>query len=460
MKLFNTHDCHPALDAGSRKNWEELDSRVKHGNDKRRARCYSMMCFICVLLMASVFLSASNAFAGGPFVVDTVNETGTAQRWQDDTLMWYSDAGDLATGVSNATAVRWVTDAIDKWLQASIQTENRTTYVDATNVKAAYQGSIGFDIDETNYTTFLSQEPGPTVIIFDKGGEILKKEFPESYHFIPGITQLILSSPNGKKILKGVIVLNGLVLDENTLTPEQFQAPVLHELGHLFNLDHSQVNLDIADLCTLAGDCTGSQYIPTMFPELKTYMQRTLTTDDKITISWLYPSEDLNGKFCKIAGKIQDANGNPLQGVNVVARRVNDGLTVTRDDSRSMVSGVLYPACSVNNDGGYYLYGIIPGKTYEVIYEPLTDKYTLDASGFEPLDDPPSGFESGNIVDTHESTTISCATAGETIQMQTIKIDTNNPCVVVGDDDDNDNDNNESVDNTATKSSGCSLIVR
>jgi len=61
-------------------------------------------------------------------------------------------------------------------------------------------------------------------------------------------------------------------------------------------------------------------------------------------------------------------------------------------------------------------------------------------------------------VDTHESTTISCATAGETIQMQTIKIDTNNPCVVVGDDDDN--DNNESVDNTATKSSGCSLIVR
>ena len=212
-----------------------------------------------------------------------------------------------------------------------------------------------------------------------------------------------------------------------SLSDNQFKSALTHELGHLFNLDHTQINLDIADMCDLGGTCDDGQFIPTMFPELKTQLQRYLSIDDKITISWLYPNNTFESSFCTITGEIQDRDGYPLQGVNVIARRVMDGETLTKEDARSMVSGVLYPACA--GDGHYYLHGLVPGKTYEVIYEPISSQYT-GMSGFEPLANPPSGFDTGNISASDGSTTVSCDNGGETIQMETVKVDVDNPCVV------------------------------
>ncbi len=89
-----------------------------------------------------------------------------------------------------------------------------------------------------------------------------------------------------------------------------------------------------------------------------------------------------------------------------------------------MVSGVLYPACTA--DGHYYLHGIIPGKAYQVTYEQLSSEYT-GASGFEPLDNPPSGFAAGTITK-DGATTVSCETGGETIEMDALELDVTNPC--------------------------------
>jgi len=378
------------------------------------------------LIVTAILLNVHFADAGGPFVVDAVNDSGVVQQWQDKTLTWYSEDGDLSNSVNNAMAKQWVTDAINKWVGASLRGAGGVTQ-QTVDVTVKYAGSVGKNIDVNNYTEYNNTSEGPTVIIFDKDGSITGDIAPGNYHNIPGLSQILLSDISGTKIVKGIVIFNGLLMDEGTLTEDEFKAAIQHELGHLFNLDHTQVNLDIANACDLGGTCADAQYIPTMFPELKTVRQGTeLKIDDKATLSFIYPSSNYQNSFCTIRGEIQDQNGRPLQGVNVIARRVGDGLSLTKEDARSMVSGVLYPACHA--DGHYYLGGIVPGKTYEVIYEPLTSKYS-GMSGFEPLSNPPTGFDSDVIpVAEDGSTTVSCDQGGMTIEMQAVEVPVANPC--------------------------------
>lgn len=378
-----------------------------------------------LILLTVVFLFfAGDALAGGPFVRDITNDTGVAQQWTDNKMTWYSDDGALSNGISHDTAMTWLTEAINKWTSSFLRDKDGAI-VRTTNVMNDYQHSIGKDVDITNFDEYVSAAPGETVIIFDKDGEITEYFAGGAYTQIPGLSQLLLSSEDGTKILKGVVILNGVLLDNRTLSEEQFKAAVLHELGHLFNLDHSQVNNDIASRCSLRGDCTDGQYIPTMYPELKTWMQGNLTVDDMVTISWIYPNNDFEDKFCTITGEIQDRDGRPLQGVNVVARRADGGPILKKEDSRSMVSGVLYDYCYP--DGHYYLHGIRPNKVYEVFYEPLSTSYR-GMSGFEPLPEPPSDFETGMISGPDGSSTVSCSSGGQTIQMNTVQVDVSNPC--------------------------------
>ncbi|MBI4212314.1 MAG: hypothetical protein HY540_06720, partial [Deltaproteobacteria bacterium] len=188
----------------------------------------------------------------------------------------------------------------------------------------------------------------------------------------------------------------------------------------------TQINLDIALNCSPETPCEGSQYLPTMFPELKTPLQMSPSIDDKVTLSWIYPDPNFNSKFCMATGKIVDAAGKPLRGVNVIASRVDDGDSLTRSDARSMVSGVLYPGCL--GDSAYYLYGFVPGKKYHVTYEPLAEQYA-GHSGFEPLDQPPSGFASGTIEAENGETVIGCEAGNTVIPMKTVTIDVKNTCL-------------------------------
>jgi len=399
-------------------------------------------------LLAFILIAAS-AYAGGPFAVDTVGDSGVAQQWQNKTLEWYSEDGGLSPSVDNTTAKRWVSEAISRWTTELKLQDSTRAFVSTTDVQATYMQSVNKDIDGTNYDPYISAAPGETVIIFDRDGAITRDIAGESnYKYIPGLSEILLSDSSGTQILKGVVILNGVLLTEGTLTEDEFKSAIQHELGHLFNMDHTQVNLDIANACTLSSDpadCPDAQYIPTMFPELKTYRQAQPKVDDKITLSWIYPNSTFQNSFCTIKGEIEDKDGRPLQGVNVIARRVGDGDTLTKEDTRSMVSGVLYPACA--GDGHYYLYGIVPGKTYEVIYEPLSSEYT-GMSGFEPLDNPPTGFEPATISASDGATTVKCTTGGETIEMDAVKVQVENPCQPT----------DGAGSDTTTKSGGCSLI--
>ena len=383
--------------------------------------------------MFMLLLLSSAAIAGGPFVVDMVNRTGVAQRWQNDALEWYVDAGPLSIQISNAVARQWIGEQLNKWTAVKIKNADLTD-VSTAIINASYKGTVGEDIDETNYGSYISAEMGPTVIIFDEDGDITAALVGEqNRQVVVGLSQPLLSDSSGLHIVKGFAMFNGLLQSNGVLSPDQdtanelFKATILHELGHLLNLDHSQVNFDIAQACERNGICENGNYIPTMYPELLTPTQGELARDDKVTLSWIYPTAAFEQDFCTITGEIFDASGQPLKGVNVLAHRVGEGDTMAMVDARAFVSGVLYPGC--HGDSRYYLHGIVPGKQYQVTYEPIGSQFT-GASDFEPLGgDSPRGFEAGTIDSPSGETTVGCDQGGQTIQMASLTLDVSNPCV-------------------------------
>jgi hypothetical protein len=381
--------------------------------------------------LVATIAAAGAAYAGGPFVVDMVGRTGVAQRWQDDKLTYCVDAGDLTSSVKNAEAMQWVTDALSKWTGVTLRDASNASVSTAT-IKAVRSSECdSVDIDITNYGKYVDDAEGPSYIIFDETGDIVALEMgEENRSSVVGLSMPIASDSEGLHITKGVAIFNGYILTSGVLASTQseaeelFKATVLHELGHVLNLDHSQTNYDIATECERGGTCEGSQYIPTMYPELLTKMQQYPTRDDKVTISWIYPSDDFKDRFCTITGEVFDGDGLPLKGVYVTAARAS-GETSPLVDSRSMVSGVLKPACY--GDGRYYLHGIVPGYDYSVTYEPIGSEFA-GASDFEPLDNPPRGFPKGQVLSTSGETTVRCAEGGETIEMASTTIEVANPC--------------------------------
>jgi len=407
--------------------------------------------------LAMLLASAGPARAGGPFVVDMVGRTGVAQQWFDKEMVWCADEGALSNSVNNAEAITWMSEALNKWTSVTLQNAS-SAYVDTADISTQMGTSCSVgDIDATNYEEHVYSAEGPTVVIFDRTGDIVVDILGEQNRSqVVGLSQPIASDSSGLYITKGVAIFNGYMLDNDILSSDStraenlFKGTVLHELGHLLNLDHSQVNLDVAQACSLDNpDCENDNVIPTMYPELVTVMQgEVLTRDDKITISWIYPTDVFESDFCTITGEIFDANGSPLKGVNVIAKSALGG-SAPMVDARAFVSGVLKPSCY--GDSKYYLRGIKPGIPYKVVYEAIGSGFT-GASDFEPLDNPPTGFPSGTIESTGGDTTVSCTEGGQTIQMASVTIDTPNPCAGFED--------VEGTTTTATgESKGCSLAV-
>ncbi len=383
--------------------------------------------------VAMLLASAGPANAGGPFVVDMVGRTGVAQQWLDNKMVWCADEGALSNAVNNAEAITWVNEALTKWTAVTLQNAS-SAYVETADISTQMGTSCSVgDIDATNYEEHVYSADGPTVVIFDKTGDIVVDILGEENRSqVVGLSQPIASDAEGLHITKGVAIFNGYMLDNNVLSSDStraeslFKGTVLHELGHLLNLDHSQVNLDVAQACSIDNPtCDNGHVIPTMYPELVTEMQgEYLTRDDKVTISWIYPTDVFDNDFCTITGEIFDANGSPLKGVNVIAKSALGG-SAPMVDARAFVSGVLKPSCY--GDSKYYLRGIKPGIPYKVVYEAIGSGFT-GASDFEPLDNPPTGFASGTIESTDGETTVSCTEGGQTIGMASVTIDTPNPC--------------------------------
>jgi hypothetical protein len=388
-------------------------------------------------------------------------------RWTNDTVSWHYDKGELAPGVTNQDAVNWLNEAMNEWVSAQMEDPDDPLlpFISVATVQHLNMGPLGDDITAQNMNDSYEIPGVNAFIIFDYDGSIVEG-FGFDAEGVLGLTYHYGFDASGHYITRAFVILNGAVLG-TLLSQNDFQAMMRHELGHLFNLDHSQVNWQYVPEDP-SQPFTGDGNIPTMYPNLVTWRQENIVRDDKIGLGWIYPDSNFQNRYCTIKGEIKDAEGNSLQGVNVVAKAAvgeNTGMV----DVRSMVSGAMYPPCM--GAGEYVLQGIKPGREYQVFYEGIGSEFT-GASGFEPF--PCIGDEYGNangvleagelcppVVPTGNITkggdvTVSCGSGGDEIVMDTVQIDVFNPCSEVG------TSLGEGTDNFFSEPSakgGCSLIL-
>lgn len=408
-----------------------------------RARFTASIASLLILFAASI------ASAGGPYV-----HNGAAARWQDDTLKWCIDKGELASGVTSATAQQWIKDLLTLWSSAKLTT-GTNTQIATTVFKSQFVKTVDVDLTEENFIDFDDPEC-PVIIALDESGAITELFGEGRSDDYLGVSAPSVVDEATNVIKGGWIVFNGKMLS-NTLLGDtadkrqaSYKASMLHELGHVLGLDHTQVNYSTLKSCSLAS-CSSPNSAPTMYPKLISSLQATPHYDDRITISWIYPSAAFEGEFCTVTGAVFDGAGRPLKGVNVIATSTTNSV-----DTRSFVSGVLNNECE--GDSRYILYGLKPNVSYKITFEPLATEFT-GASGFEPLDSPPSGFPSGTIKTPEEDTTVKCTAGGQTVEMAAATIDTSNPCGnAANTTGDGTGDSTDNTSNGGGSSGGCSLM--
>jgi hypothetical protein len=172
---------------------------------------------------------------------------------------------------------------------------------------------------------------GQNPVIYDADGSILEDLGMDTTSVIGFAGPCTI---NSSQILSGIVVMNGLL--DVDLTDEQFDAALVHEIGHFAGLDHSQVNVNCLQGCNTA-NLNG---LPTMFPFLLHSSQITLSVDDVAWISRLYPAATFATTHGTITGRVYFSDSDSqAQLVNVIARRVNAGNSEDRTTAVSVVSG-------------------------------------------------------------------------------------------------------------------------
>lgn len=219
---------------------------------------------------------------------------------------------------------------------------------------------------------------GLTPIVYDQTGLLTDATFGQgSSQFVIGFATV--QDAVGDTITEGVAVFNGRFLDgqpnPSDFSEQLYEGVVVHELGHMLNLDHSVFNESIASASVLPlGQDPVFTHYPTMHP-LFHNDAATLAADDVAWISELYPADDYSPS--KFRGTVT-LEGDELDGVNVVARNVEDPLLAI-----SCVSGFDNPEerrAAFGQTGNFLIPGLEPGSNWVLDFHPLREDFVEGSS--------------------------------------------------------------------------------
>jgi hypothetical protein len=382
-------------------------------------------------------LCAVAAFGGEPLVVGGPNFGADAQPFTWDPakmpIQYRVDPGPMAisgstTLITNATGLQRVQAMLSNW--QSIPTA-AVSFSNAGPLLAAgsYTGGDLTTVTQYNDVVGSCQSGKQSPVIFDAGGQIMSGlGLPPE---VIGFTSGCALDPVGGHLTSALIVMNGQFQDgvNNTtstprnyeLTANEFDEAIMHEFGHFLGLGHSQINLDLLTNFRFPCDVDKLAGLPLMFPEELCQARKdaglpVLSPDDIAWISKLYPGASFAGGYGTISGQIYFSDGvSQVQGINVIARAVDDPATAQDESKRIAVSGIsgfLFtgnPGQSItanmsdpnenNTNGdrngsrnpsliGYYEIAVPPG-TYTVEVEGIYSSFVSD-SGIGPLSPPAS----------------------------------------------------------------------
>lgn len=373
-------------------------------------------------LLLSLLLVCGFAWAGEPIAVTgpAATNPGQAFVWPSGSTIHYTvDTGPLSATpsgqvvINNAQGLARVKSLFQHW--QSVPTTS-ITYTYAGPITGVAGGDVK-TVQDFNTVKGSCVAGTQNPVIFDANGSIFSGLGLDS--LVIGFASICKTNAQTGQIVSAMATLNGEFQDGISnqtnfeLSADQFDEAMTHELGHFSGLGHSQINLalfqsgvvDACDIDDLAG-------LPLMFPvefcqSRKSAGLPILSPDDMAWISRLYPGATYASSYGTISGFVFFSDGiTAAQGVNVIARRVDDPAT-TEDESKriavSCVSGFLFtgnPGQSLTGDNtggsqlgsrnpaliGYYEIPVTSGD-YTVEVEAIDGQFT-GGSSVGPLDPP------------------------------------------------------------------------
>ncbi len=386
-------------------------------------------------------LAGPAAHAYGPLYIFDYS-TGTPYRWDVTTpVPVWTDGGKFASGTvtvwvdtpetcneengwncgheeqiyveySNELGVARVADALASW-----------TDVPTTSFQAAVAGSFaeigigGADGDITGAEEeFVTDADGNVVhevigavnnggihVLFDEDGSVMTNVIGAPFGVL-GIASPEFADEATGIITEGWVVIGGASTWYNDTDLAQMAGVITHELGHSFNLAHSQTNghivfysaLDVVtpgpEACSahwaLGGEyrlpfpqesVPGAEHVSVMYPYIDInpaslpaptgqYQATVNLAEDHAAISALYPGDGFAAGTGTVTGSVTyPFTVDGIIGVNVVARNVddpwNDAITVMTGDWNDGVVG------AVQGQGEFELKGLTPGAQYVIHVE-------------------------------------------------------------------------------------------